>query len=160
MSKYLELLSLIKQKCDITWATPSQREIISLLASRYSSHKVINIFGEPGSGKSFLGWLLHKNGYGTYICDPQEILSSIPHRRVIIDNAPCERFSSTKSKSYLQECNYTQFIFITTTPVDDDMLKLHLHLTEEDKAKFKQNLYLHCGLQLVYDENNITSINC
>lgn len=159
MSRYLQLINLIKQKCDLSWATPSQQEIISLLTSCYSSHKVINIFGDPGSGKTFLGWLLHKNRFGSYISEPNEIGMPIRNHRVIIDNAPTDRFQARSLRSHLQESNYKQFIFITALPVDDDMLKLHLHLTKDDKAKFKQNLYLYCGFQLIHDEQRINLNN-
>ena len=155
MSKYLRLINCIKRHCEITWATPSQEAIISLISLHYSSHKVINIFGEQGSGKTFLGWLLQKNGYGRYMNYSEEFDRSLLYEKMVLDNAPTEKFKTRSLRSYLFESDHCkQLVLLTTLPVEDDVPKLQLHLTDDDKAKFKQNMFLYCKVQIVNEEQD------
>ena len=48
-------------------------------------HRIVNVYGSPGSGKSFLGWLMERERYATYCLWSQQRQPA--HPRLALDNA-------------------------------------------------------------------------
>ncbi len=63
MSDTLE--ARIRDRLDIEWLTPSQKAVWEAV-QRFDGppHRVINIYGAEGTGKTFLGWLLERIAHG------------------------------------------------------------------------------------------------
>lgn len=139
MSYYM-LINNIKDKFDLTWLTPSQRSIYDLITQKFISHKIINIYGQPGTGKTFLAWNLEKHYGAIKVSNIDDVENASV---VIIDDYGHKK---TDIRALLQEMffkNIEKIIVITEKKADDDILCLFLDFTSEDRKVFKNNLWKH-----------------
>lgn len=67
VSKHEKILNLIKTNLTENWLTDSQRKVwMQLSKFMEPPYYVVNIYGVSGTGKTFLGWLLQKQGRAIY----------------------------------------------------------------------------------------------
>ncbi len=53
----------IRDRLTPEWLTPSQQRVWEQLHRFHGPpHRVVNVYGPPGVGKSFLGWLMQREG--------------------------------------------------------------------------------------------------
>ena len=135
---YFELTNKIKGNFTKDWMTPSQSKVFEQIKGRYASQSIINIYGDSGVGKTFLAWNLEHELNAKYIKDISELMS---HNLLVIDDCPHNRnyVRDLIQESFFYDIN--KIIFFTDKKAEDDVTKINLELTEEDKVKFKNNLW-------------------
>jgi len=138
----------IRDRLSLDWLTPSQRYVWDRLHLFHGPpHRVVNVYGPPGSGKSFIGWLMHREGYatyGTWVGERRPV-----HPRLVLDNAPADRDSARSVRPLVDELGIRQIILLSRQRVDEpDMPAFGLNVTEDDLDHFRANLYRHLHITL------------
>lgn len=155
MNRYLEVVNKIKQKVSVNWLMPSQRKIFDIISNQYMSQKMINVFGRVGSGKTLLGWVLNLEEVASYLTEPDAPPSGKYKDSLVIDNVPSDKFIARSLRLLLFDLpEVSRVIILTEKPVEDSMPKIELRLNEEDLSKFKQNMFLNCGLQITSSDDS------
>lgn len=137
----------IKRLSDAAWLFPSQTAVYQeMLPFLGSIHRIINLYGAQGTGKTFLAHVLCKEGQVEYVPSPELIqLASHP---LVIDNAPFERTAARSMRNQMRRHNLQQVILITRYRVEDDVPAFALKLTTEDVDCFRANLFRYLDLRL------------
>jgi hypothetical protein len=123
------------------WLTPSQQAVWAELR-RFDGppHRVVNVFGPPGSGKSFLGWLMRREGYATYgywANPPRPI-----HPRLALDNAATDHAAARDARPLVDQYQVRQVILLSRRRVDEPaMPAFELRVTADDLDCLRGNLY-------------------
>ncbi len=140
MNRYIDALNRIRQNADASWLTPNQKAAYTQLIERWQFLDEINLWGSPGSGKTFIGWVLHKQGYAIYVSDPKRIPSFSVHSAIIVDNCFWSRQTIRK---VLQDCRllrYQKIALITSEPAQDQIACIEVKCSPEDLERAAQNL--------------------
>lgn len=155
MSEYDKVLNSIKDQCLRQYATPAQEQIFEMILNKFKTQKIVNVYGSTGVGKTFLGWLLERHGYGKY-CVNREELDGLQKecKWVILDNGPISREESRALRVVLLDKSIKQMVVLTNKPIDEEIPKLQLCFGTEEREKFKQNLYLICNIQVLNEEDD------
>jgi hypothetical protein len=143
MSHYLTLLNHLKATCNETWLSPSQQIIWNTLHELLPLNEVINLYGDSGSGKTFLAWLLTKAGQVTYHHTYKTIPEQSPN--MILPILDHQSSSRSHFRTLLKELNFRHLykaIIITQTSIHDDCYRINLSLTSLDYSFIKQRLLL------------------
>jgi len=143
VSKLDKTFELILSKLSENWLTDSQLKVLyQLIKLMEPPFYVVNIFGEPGSGKTFLGLLLDKQNKGLYIeSNALSLSSTINKERIILDNYNPSRRSVRSLRAQLKILDIGQAIILTREKAQDDIPCLHLEVTERDIQIVKATLY-------------------
>ena len=150
MNSLDNLNARIRDRLAFDWLTPSQKAIWELV-QRYDGppHRVINIYGTEGTGKTFLGWFMERQGYASY-----GIWGSFPipiYPRLVLDDASTERSASREVRPLIDRLAIKQIILLSRFRVDEAaMPAFELNVTDDDLAVCRANLYRH--LRLVVPE--------
>ena len=131
----------IRDRLSIDWLTPSQKDVWDLL-HRFDGppHRVVNVYGPPGSGKSFLGWLMQREGYATYGLWSKRPRPVLP--RLTLDNAATDRAATREVRPLLEQLGVRQVVLLSRLRVDEpDMPAFELRVTPDDLACVGGNLY-------------------
>lgn len=133
----------IRDRLSPEWLTPSQQQVWALVHRFHGPpHRVINIYGPHGCGKSFIGWLMHREGHATYDIWTGE--RKPIHPRLTLDNAPSDRASARAVRPLVDTLGVRQIILLSRQRVDEpDMPAFALGVTEDDLDHFCANLYRH-----------------
>ena len=136
----------IRDRLSVDWLTPSQRHVWEQLHRFHGPpHRVVNVYGPRGSGKSFLGWLIQREGYATYSKWSDE--HHPVHPRLTLDNAPADREASRSVRPLTDTLAIRQIILLSRERVDEpDLPAFGLAVTEDDLDHFRANLYRHLGI--------------
>jgi hypothetical protein len=138
----------IRDRVSLEWLTPSQRRVWDEI-HRFGGppYHVVNIYGAEGGGKTFLGWLMEREGYATYgdwTDRPQPILP-----RLALDNAATDRLAAREARPLVSHLNVVQVILISRARVDEPgMPAFELRVTDDDFAVFRANLFRHLRVTL------------
>lgn len=143
----------IRDRLSPEWLTPSQQQVWELLHRFHGPpHRVINVFGPRGSGKSFIGWLMHREGYATY--DTWTGEHRPVHPRLTLDDAPSTRASARSVRPLVDKLGIRQIILLSSQRVDEpDMPAFGLEVTEDDLDHFRANLYRHLHITIPIAES-------
>ena len=141
---YITLNNRIKELFTEEWLTTSQKNIYTTILNKFKTHKIINIFGEPGTGKTFLGWNIAKTMAASYTSNIEETgLQNI----VVLDNWSHKKQEVRNLIPTMHLKGINKLILITEKEVKDDIIRLELLLTEDDKKIFKNNLWKNFDLK-------------
>ena len=138
----------IRDRVSLEWLTPSQRLVWDEI-HRFCGppHHVINVYGAEGGGKTFLGWLMEREGYATYgdwAVRSQPILP-----RLTLDNAATDRLAARDARPLVHRLNLVQVILLSRSRVDEPgMPAFELRVTEDDFAVFRANLFRYLKVTL------------
>lgn len=147
MNSRIQIENQIKSLSDASWFFPSQtaiyREIIPFLGEL---HRVINLYGSQGVGKTFLAHVLCKENRTDYV--PSSELLRTATKPLIIDNAPFDRTFVRGIRNQMRRFNLPQVILITRYRVEDTVPAFALNLTSDDVLLFRANLFRHFDLRL------------
>ena len=153
MINYQELTNRIKDTFSDDWLTPSQTKIYRKLINGYKTHKIINIYGKPGVGKTFLGWNLNEKFHpdSTYTKD---IEASSAKSIVILDDYRYTKNEIRKLFPIMQFNNISKIFLITSSKAQDDIVSLELKFTENDRKAFKHNIFVNLCIKFEAEKPN------
>ena len=161
MSRYLNLHNFIKTHANSNWLTPSQRQAFDAIQNLLFAYHVINLFGSHGCGKTFLGWMCHRESIGIHLPHPsllQRHTSSLSSPCVIIDNVQSSRHGFRQILKEVQILNIPNLIVISKDPITDQIAGIELHCTEHDCERVIHNLSLDNTRQKVSSQMNLWHI--
>jgi hypothetical protein len=141
MSNSLEVR--IRDRLDVNWLTPSQKAVWEAI-QRFDGppHRVINIYGLEGTGKTFMGWFFERVHYSTYQRWPYV---GVPlFSRLTIDDVLSDRMASRDMRPLVEKYGIQQIILLSRIRVNERaMPTFELRVTDEDLANFRANLFRH-----------------
>lgn len=143
---YQELTNRIKETFSEEWLTLSQRELYEKLVYGYKTHKVLNVYGKQGVGKTFLAWNLSRKMNGIYT---NNLEIDVVGKIVILDNYKNSRTDIRNLFTFIQLSRIIKIIVITNAKAQDDIVSLELKFTDQDKKIFKANLFRHLFLNFL-----------
>ena len=142
-SRFVDILNRIRQNANPNWFTPSQQAAYNILSERLGFLDEVNLWGNLGVGKTFIGWILHKQRLAVYAPRLEEIVQkqgSAVHQIAVIDNMGWRRHEVRDALHLCRSQGCEKLLLITTEPVEEQMAVVELQLTEEDLAKASTNL--------------------
>ena len=142
----------IRARLSPEWLTPSQQEVWEDL-HRFEGppHRIVNVYGSPGSGKSFLGWLMERERYATYCLWSQQRQPA--HPRLALDNAYTDRQRTRALRPKFDELGVRQVILLSRHRVDEKAMPIfELRVTADDLEYFWATLYRQLGIILPEEE--------
>jgi hypothetical protein len=142
-----ELENQIKLLADISWFTPSQQDLYNNLIPFLSSfHKVINIYGLQGVGKTFFAHVLCKAKLVDFISSPDQLRpANLP---LAIDNANFDRMAVRGIRNEARRFEIKQVILITRYRAEDSIPVFALELLPKDLEVFRSNLFRNLNLKI------------
>lgn len=147
MYSRIEVENKIKTLSDASWLIPSQAAIYQeLLPFLGRLHRVVNLYGPQGVGKTFLAHILHKEDRVDYVVSP-DLVRSASHP-LVIDNAPFERTAVRGMRNQARKFDLQQVILITRYRVEDTIPAFALNVTPDDILCFRANLFRQFDLRL------------
>ena len=110
MSDILE--ARIRDGLDIKWLTPSQQTVWEAI-QRFDGlpHRVINIYGPEGTGKTFMGWFLECMNHSTYRIWPDMQKPLLP--RLTLDDALSDRATTRDVRPLVDRYGIQQIILLS-----------------------------------------------
>jgi hypothetical protein len=133
----------IRDRQSLEWLTPSQVEVWEVL-HRFDGppHRVVCVHGAEGTGKTFLAWLLDREGYSTYgqwSAPPKPVLP-----RLTLDNAPPDRLATREIRPLVDQLGIQQILLFSRLKVDEPFMPaFELRVTAEDLECLRANLFRH-----------------
>ena len=115
----------------------------ALLRAIQTWEPYINLYGSPGTGKTFVAHVLHHRTALVYFSDPTHYDASVSRESaVVIDNAPYARQEARRLYDRIRwgQKDYTgprNVILITRQPIDDAVRRIELTLTDTDIVHIK-----------------------
>ncbi len=147
MTVYAKFLNQLKQQCDKSWLTPSQKTIFEKIITGFKNHRIVNIYSHQGYGKTFLGWILNRESYGKYFVSIDEI-KGVDLGSVIIDNFPPGKESHRKFRSNMGKFGISKAILLTQYAIPDDIPSIQLKFEDADRKWFKHICYDKLRVQI------------
>lgn len=143
----IEVENQIKSLSDRSWLMPSQAALHQdLLPFLGSLHRVMNLYGLQGVGKTFLTHILCKEHLVDYVSSPDLMRpSDLP---LVIDNAVFERTAVRGMRNQMRRFDLQQVILVTRYRVEDSVPAFALDITLDDIRRFRANLFQHLDLRL------------
>lgn len=143
----VEVENQIKERADVSWLTPSQASVARDLELFLGGpHRVINLYGPHGAGKTFLAHVLCKAGRCDYLPSAQSLRrSELP---LVIDNAPSDRSSGRAVRNVMRLHSLSQLLLVTVEKVDDSIPAFQLSPTRSDIDFIRANLFRHLDVRL------------
>lgn len=143
LGPYHETLTEIKKRFNEDWLTKSQEQVWNqYLKIMEPPAYVVNIYGPKGSGKTFLGWLMEKKGYGRYVIAFDIDWDALEGEdRVILDQYDVSRRSLRSLRSLIKNRGIKQAVVLSRGKAQDDIPCLELTVNQEDINIVKANLY-------------------
>ena len=147
MKSRTEVENQIKALSDASWLFPSQAAVCQeLLPFLGGLHRVVNLYGLQGVGKTFLAHILCKENRVEYITSPDRLRPAA--RPLVVDNAPFERTAVRGMRNQVRRFDLQQVVLITRYRVEDNIPAFGLSLTQDDVRCFRANLFRHLDLRL------------
>lgn len=148
MTDVKSLSARIRDRVSLDWLTPSEQMVWEqLLRFNGPPHRVVNIFGLEGVGKSFLGWLLEREQLATYSMwhhPPRPV-----HPRIVLDNARTERQEVRGIRPLVDKLGLQQIILLSRRRVDEEFMPaFELRVTNDDIEHFAATLYRYLGVMI------------
>lgn len=150
MSNVLE--ARIRDRLDVKWLTPSQKTLWEAIQCFDGPpHRVINIYGIEGSGKTFLGWFLERINHSTYHMWSDVHRPLLP--RLTLDDVFSDRMTARDIRPLVDKFGIQQIILLSRMRVNERaMPTFELRVTDDDLENFRANLYRY--LQIILPESD------
>jgi len=145
MSNISTFNARLKDRLSLPWLTPSEAAVWDQIQQFDAPpHRVINIYGVEGTGKTFLGWVMEREKYASYSIWGETVQPTLP--RLVVDDAPSDKSSSREFRPMIESLGVKQIILLTRARVDERALPaFELKVDKQDLEHFGANLfrYLH-----------------
>lgn len=141
MNCFVDILNRIRQSADSTWLTPSQQRAQNALLERLKFLDEVNVWGHPGTGKTFLGWMLQKQRVAEYVPSAEQIRQASLFHTIIVDNVGWRRKEVRDIVYLVRLSGYRRVVLITQEPVQEHMATVEVLLNHEDVERVIANLY-------------------
>ena len=148
---YQELTNRIKANFTEEWLTPSQQQIFLKLLNGFKTHKIVNVYGKQGVGKTFLAWNLSAKLEATFT-RTLDINSS--EELIVLDDYKHSRSDIRHLFSHIQLRKISKVFIFTSLKAQDDIVSFELNFTEQDKKIFKSNIYRYLGINFAKETPN------
>jgi hypothetical protein len=147
MDSRTEVENQIKLLSDRSWLMPSQSTVYEeLLPFLGGFHRIVNLYGLQGVGKTFLAHILGKEKLADYVSSPDSLRpADCP---LVVDNASFERTAVRGMRNRMRLHNLRQVILVTRYRAEDAVPAFALSITSEDTHYFRANLFRHLDLRL------------
>jgi len=148
MTSQESLNARIRDRLSLEWLTPSQAQVWEAL-HRFDGppHRVINVYGAEGTGKTFLAWLLEREGYATYGLWSKRPRPVLP--RLSLDNAPSDRLAARDIRPLVDQLGLEQILLFSRVKVDEAFMPaLELVVSPDDLECLRGNLFRHLRITL------------
>ena len=137
LTYHKQLLQLAKTAGALTPSQVSAQDAILNAIDTWEQY--INLYGTPGSGKTFVAHALHHRAHFLYFPNPACYDARVFQNSVVVDNAQGTRQEARGLYDRIRwgQKDYTgprNVILITRQPIDDDIRKIELTLTDTDIA--------------------------
>src|SRR3990172_8269480 len=104
----------LRDRLSLEWLTPSEEAIWDQIHQFDAPpHRVINVFGSEGTGKTFLAWVMEREKYASYSIWGEKKTPTLP--RLIVDDAPSDKTSSREFRPMVERLGVKQIILLTRT---------------------------------------------
>lgn len=132
-----KLLQLAKTNKVLTPSQISASDAVLNAVRRWE--ECVNLWGKPGTGKTFLAHSLHHNSELVYFSHPTRYEAEGSDSVVVIDNSPHDWQVARRLCDKIRwiEKDYTgpkTVVLITRQPIDDTVPRIELTLTDADIA--------------------------
>jgi hypothetical protein len=146
MNNLVNLNARIRDRLTEEWLTPSERSAWTWVKRLDAPpHRVINVYGGEGTGKTFLGWLMERQNYASYASFGGSFAPTLP--RMVVDDAPVDRSTTREFQTMVDSLKIKQIILLTRSRVDEPaMPAFDLKVESEDIERFRANLYRYINL--------------
>lgn len=146
MNNLLNLNARIRDRLTENWLTPSERAAWTWVKRLDAPpHRVINVYGGEGTGKTFLGWLMERQNYASYSSFGESFAPTLP--RLVVDDAPVDRPTTREFQTMVDSLKIKQIILLTRSRVDEPaMPAFDLKVESDDIERFCANLYRYINL--------------
>jgi hypothetical protein len=141
MSLYVQWINLIKEKADYGWLSDHQRVIYDRILNQWEVAPFVNIYGSPGSGKSFIARLLVKEHGCVYTTDLDDLTTHA--EQVIVDSALYTRMMRPKAREF----DIKRVLVFSSRPASDPMPCVELRLNVHDIQQIMHTLYERLGIE-------------
>jgi len=137
MVDWIRLHNKVKESATFQLLSPNQRAAFSSLreAARYANR--LNLYGESGAGKTFVGWVLARELGALYLPGPSDQMQKA--EIIVVDDAP-----STRTQSRILYGDALEYancvVLLSREPIDDHIVQVQLSLTAEDLAFVAETL--------------------
>jgi hypothetical protein len=155
MSDLRSITQQLKDRLIFEMLTPNQMAArIWLENMDFPPHRVINLYGPKGSGKTFLSYLLQREGYATAFDYGAAYKPVLP--RLLIDKAPSDTEATRALRPLAQTLSVKQIILLSRNKVQEPSLPaFEMIINDEDREKVISNLYRH--LKLVVEDGHYSN---
>ncbi len=140
MNRFVDILNRIRKNQNVDWLTLSQKAAFDLIRERLKFLDEVNVYGNHGVGKTFLGWVLQAQGLADYAPRLEDVKPSFLNRTIVVDNLGWRRSEAREALHHCRNLGYRQVILITEESVQEQMTTVKLTLTEADIEKAIGNL--------------------
>lgn len=138
----------LRDRLSLLWLTPSESAVWDQVQQFDAPpHRVINVYGSEGTGKTFLGWVMEREKYASYSSWGQKMAPVLP--RLVVDDAPSDKISSREFRPLIDKLGIKQIILLTRARVDERaMPAFELKVEDQDLEHFGANLFRHLHLTM------------
>jgi len=140
MNRFVDILNRIRQGANLDWLTPSQRAAYDLLWERLGFLDEVNLWGKHGVGKTFVGWMLHRQRLATYYPLLEHVEHSSLLHAVVVDNMGWRRAEVLEALHHCRGKGFDKIVLVTTEPVQHQIATVELRLTADDVEHAAANL--------------------
>ncbi len=139
MNRFVDILNRIRQNADESWLTPSQKAAKEQIIKKLKFLDEVNLWGNHGVGKTFLGWIMWKQKIADY-APSKEYVPPPSISLIVVDNSGWKRKEVLEILHHCRMKGHGKVMFITNEPVQHSVASVDLKLTPEDLEKVLSNL--------------------
>jgi hypothetical protein len=121
VNRFVDTLNRIRQRVSVDWLTPSQRAAYERLREQLEFLDEVNLWGAHGTGKTFIGWVLDRQGLAAYAARSESVEPASVTRVVVVDNSDWRRRAVRDALHRCREYGYGKVVLISTEPVQEQM---------------------------------------
>lgn len=142
MSRWLRLVDDLKRQAGEDSLTPSQRQVWQTLCDWLRFPQRINLWGPPGSGKTYVAWALARSLAAAHVPLPEKIVDLEPDTEIVlVDNAPDDEVAVRRLWARCNLLGVRSVVMITRAPVAIPLRAILLAApTREDRRQVSRTL--------------------